>query len=324
MNTERTATLLVMEPPLLPTGKRLVPKNSKKISKGEQVQDCENKAVNAFKNRLEEEFITAIKNSPSKSTIDFGITVAVEAGWHKALEELLPIDLSTYKPLKYDSYGEHPLQDQVLSMLRLPPASGSKGRGGYANVALLYAIVSGKVDAVRILVKYMDVNIDDASGRPLLDYVYLLNQQDVKKKILDIVVPKLEPSIINLLTVSKNGDLESAKHLVERLQPKDRHRIVLVGTEAILNDHDDIAKWIVETPGLMNWENDAGCLVAMAVRRENVGMIEFLSMHSPGLLLHQFDDSVASDLWAYLQRVNRTELFSKFIPSHPEGYSLSS
>ena len=331
MNKEKAATLLIMQPPLLPTGKRSMPKDLKRVSKKDLVQNCESKAVHSFRNRFdgkkhnpnrEQKFIEYAKKSPSVRTVDFAIILAVEAGWHKALEELLSVDLSTYKSLKSDSSCQHPLKTEALSTLNLPPASGESGRSGYANAALLYAIVSGKVEAVRIMAKYMDVNIDDVSGESLLHYVYLLGQPDVRRQILDIVVPKLEPSINNLCMIAEQGDLESTKCLVRELRLKDRSRAVLAGKIAILNGHDDVAKWIVEKPGVIDWETTGGYLVSAAVERNNLGMVEYLSTHSPAIPLKQFGYGAAANLWTYLQRVNRTELFGKFIPSHPEGYSL--
>ena len=189
MTEHTTAASLVMSSPSPPpTRKREVPKTTKMAL----MQKYENKAINSFKEHLdgkennpdlEKDFLKAVKKSPSSFTIDLGITLAVEAGWHNALEELVTVDLSTYKPLKSDSYDRHPLQDQVLRTLSLPPANDGQGRGGYVNAALLYAIVSKRVDTVRVLKKHMNFNIDDLSGRPLLHYVYLLDDQDVRREI---------------------------------------------------------------------------------------------------------------------------------------------
>ena len=177
-------------------------RNVIRLSKMDKVQECEIVAVNSFKYRNdkkkcpnpEETFITAVKESPSVYTVDLGITLAVEAGWNKVLNELFAVDLSTYAPIKSDSFDRHPLEKQALSSLDLPPASHSLDRW-YVNAALLYAIVSGKPDTVKVLAKYMDLNIDDMFGKSLLHYVYLLRQQGARKRILDIVLPKLEPSI---------------------------------------------------------------------------------------------------------------------------------
>ena len=330
--TEHTtaASLAMSSPPSPPplTRKR----GAQKITKMALMQKYENKAIHSFKGYLdgkennpdlEEDFLKAVKKSPSAHTVDLGITLAVEAGWHKALEELVTVDLSTYKSIKTDSSERHPLQDQILGTLSLPPAGGGQGRGVYANAALLYAIVSKKVDAVRVLAKHMNFNIDDLSGRPLLHYVYLLDEQDVREQMLDIVIPKLKPSMTNLFAVSKSGDLESTRRLVEKLEPENRHYAVLAATEAMLNGHDHIAKWIIETPGLIDWEFDVGTLANAAARSNSLNMVEHLSVHSPIFSLHQFGYIAASNLWAFLQRVRRPELFVKFVPSHPEGFSLS-
>ena len=190
------------------------------------------------------------------------------------------------------------------------------------NAALLYAIVSGKVDTVKALAKHMEINIEDVSGRPLLHYVYLLDQQEVRRKLLDIVIPKLEPSFINICTTAKHGDLESTKYIAEKLQPSDRYLTDIAGKIAIQNGHDDIAKWMVETPDIMDWETRAGSLIGAAVERNNIDMVKYFSKRSSGFPLHRLGYGVASNLWALLRRVNCTELFRKFVPSHPNGYSL--
>ena len=327
MTEHTTAASLVMSspsppPPPLPSRKREVPKTTKMAL----MQKYENKAIHSFKGHLdgkennpdlEEDFLKAIKKSPSAPTVDLGITLAVEAGWHKALEELVTVDLSTYKPIKTDSYDRHPLQDQVLRTLSLPPANVGQGRGGYVNAALLYAIVSKRVDTVRVLAKHMNFNIADLSGNPLLHYVYLLDDQDVRRQILDIVLPKLEPSVINLFAVSGNGDLESTKRLVEKLEPKERHQAGLAAFKAILSGHNHVAKWIIGTPGLIDWEFDVGTLVSNAVECDNLDIIEFMSAHSPGFTLPQLGYSIGGKLWTFLQRVHRPDLFGKFVPVPP-------
>ena len=237
------------------------------------------------------------------------------------MEELLLIDVSTYKPFKSDEFCEHPLRLEALRV-DLPPASAQYGRGGFANAALLYAIIQGKVDMVRIMAKYLEVNIDDVSGRPLLHYVYLLDQQDARRQILDILVPKLQPTINNLCMAAKHGDLKSTKCFAERLEGRDLRLAVDAASDAILNGHDDIAKWIIETPGITDWTVARGSLVYAAVDRNNFDMVEYLSTHSPPFPLGQFGYATASDLWAFLRRVHRPELFGEFVPSCPEGYTL--
>ena len=273
---------------------------------------------------LEKKFITMIKQSPSKQTIDYGIVAAVEAGWNGALEEFLSIDLSTYKPIKFEGAYRHSLQKDIVSKLSLPSTDSSKGRGRYVNSALLYAIARGEVDTVEVLARHMDFNIEDDSQDPLLQYVYSLEQKYVKKQMLDIVLPKLEASLINIRMTAKHGDLESTKYFWGKLELSDQSFARVAGTEAILNGHDDIVKWIVGESGVVNWERDGGSLVGAAVECGNLAMIEYLSKHSPGLLLHQFGFSAASTLWDFLQKADRPELFVKFVPSHPDGYSSSS
>ena len=305
------------------------PRTQKTLDK-DLIRESENEAFLCFKNRrdgkrtapgLEEKFIKAIKKSPSVHTIDLGILFAVEAGWHKALEELLSVDLSTYETVTSDSLDKHPLDKQALMLFDLPPATHSQDRW-YVNSALLHAIVSKKVETVGILARHMNLNVYDNFGEPLLHYVYSLDNQDVKKQIIDIVLPRIEPSIRNLRTASKHGDLESTKYIVERLEPKDRPLTFLAGMEAILNGHDNVAKWIIETPGVVDWKRNMNSLVNAAVRCNNLGMIELLSTRSPAFPLHLFGFYTASDLWAFLQREHRPELFSKFVPSHPEGFTM--
>lgn len=329
--SEQVATgSLVMVPPSPPPQDEM--HSTPKITKKTLVQECENVALNSFKEYLlggrernpthEKMFITAVKKSPSRRTIDFGIMLAVEAGWQKALDKLFSVDLSTYKPFKSEESCQHPLKHYALSLLDPPPASGSRGRGTYVNSALLYAIVSGKTDVVKVLARHISLNIEDVLSRPLLHYVYLLDQQDLRRMMLDIVIPKLKPSLENLCTAAEHGDLESTKYFAKNLRPKDLYFAGLAGVDAILGGHDAVAKWIVETSGLINWKVDLGSLINAAVSSKSLDMIEFLSARSPVLPLHQIGHGTASDLWAFLQQINHPELFKKFVPSHPEGYSL--
>ena len=62
-------------------------------------------------------------------------------------------------------------------------------------------------------------------------------------------------------------------------------------------------------------------LINAAVKTDNLDMIEYLSKRTPTFSLRRFGCCTASDLWAFLQKVNRTELFARFLPDHPEGYS---
>ena len=306
--------------------KRRAPKDTKE----DLVGKYENEAVHIFRSYLdgkekdpsrEAKFIAAVKKSPSADTIDFGIMLAIEVGWHTALKELFAVDLSTYKPIQSESYYRHPLQDEAFSRFELPPAVSTKSRGAYVNAALIYAILSGKIDTVRVLAEHMDMNITNALGEPLLQYVYLLEQQTVRKQILDIVLPKLKPSVTNLFTAAKQGDLESTKYIVERMEPEDRCCIVLAGKVAILSGHDNIAKWMVVTPGLVDWNIGGTALIDVAIERDNLDMVKYLAKHSPDLLLHQLGADTASNLWEFLQKKHLPKLFGQFVPSHPEGYS---
>ena len=200
---------------------------------------------------LEEKFAAAIRKSRSAQTINLGILLAVEAGWHRASGELFSVDLSAFRPILSDYLCHHPLHKQALSLLATPLAGHSRGRQ-YTGSALLHAIATKRADIVGILAKHMDLNVNDIHGRPLLHYVYSLRQQDVKEKILDIVLPKLKPSIANLRMASEHADPESARYIAGRLGTRDRCHVVRAGMVAILNGHDDTARWIVETPGVID------------------------------------------------------------------------
>ena len=108
-----------------------------------------------------------------------------------------------------------------------------------------------------------------------------------------------------------------------KLKPSDRHSVVHAGKAAILHGYDSVAKWIVETPAIMNWETARGSLVSAAVERSNLDMVEYLSAHSPVFPLHQFGYGTASDLWAFLKRMNRPELFRKFAPISSRGFYVA-
>ena len=302
-----------------------------RLSKRDLVKEHESKAVDFFMNRdeskesatnYEEGFVEAVKKSPSIDSINFGVALAVEAGWHKALSELLSVDKSKYTTLKYKSSFRHPLRDQTISRLELPPASGQNGTG-YVDAALLCAIVNGKVEAVEVMAKYLDVNsIHDVMGRPMLHYVYFCKQEAPRRQILDILLPKLEVSICNMGEVAKHGDLESLKYFVEKLSPRDKHRASLAAADALLSGQDDVAKWAVETPGIMDRASDMAFLIGTAVRCNNLSMIEYLSGRSKGFTLDSLGHGTASDLWAFLKREKCTKLFVKFVPTKPRGYNL--
>ena len=306
----------------------------KKVTKRELVERYEGKALKILQGYLdrgrqskandEKNFAERVKKSPSTFTLDFGIMIAIEVGWYDVLENLLSVDLSTYKHLKSDSTCEHPLVGPAFTMLDLPPASGGGERGGYVNAALLYAIVSGRVEAVRILANHMDLNIGDVAGEPLLHYVYLSKDQDARKEILSIVLHKLHPSRINVRKAAENGDLESMKYLVEKMHHQRQRYFTTgpAGRAALKNGHEHIARWMVENPDLIDLTRDMGYLVEAAVETKNFGMVEYLSKHSPSLLIHQLGYYAASILWKFLKEVDRPELFAKFVPSCPKGYSL--
>jgi hypothetical protein len=166
----------------------------------------------------------------------------------------------------------------------------------------------------------MDLNIEDRYDEPLLHYVYLLDQQDTRRQMLDIVVPKLKPSFKNMCKAAKNGDLETTKHFAKDLESNNRSIAYLAGVNAILGGHDDVAKWVIEASGFVKLKIHMNCLVGAAVKRENIGMIEYLSTRSPVFSLPTFGYILPSTLWPFLKRVNRRELFGKFVPSHPKGY----
>src|ERR1700722_10520710 len=157
-----------------------------KTAKKELVRECEKEAIDIFERKrhdgregdsvLEAEFIKAIKKCPSIRTLDLGIMLAIEAEWLKALEAFIVVDPSSLEPPKIEASFEHPIIRYALSFLDVPPASDSKGRGGYANAALFYAIVTGRVESVEIMARHMELNIGDVLGQDLLHYVYLVNR----------------------------------------------------------------------------------------------------------------------------------------------------
>ena len=141
--------------------------------------------------------------------------------------------------------------------------------------------------------------------------------------MLGIVLHKLRPSRINLCKAAENGDLESMKYFVEKMQPKERYSATgPAGRAALKNGHGHIARWMVENPGLIDLTRDMAYLVEAAVEMKNFGVIEHLSKHSPPLPLHQLGYSEASMLWKFLKEKGHPELFAKFVPSCPQGYSF--
>ena len=155
--------------------------------------------------------------------------LAVEAEWLKALEAFFAVNPSTLEPSEIEASFEHPIIRYALSLLDLPPASDSKGRGGYANAEMFYAIVTGRVETVEIMARHMELNIGDMLGEALLHYVYLVNHPEKRKKIVEIVVPKLKNyRLINMCKAAEYGDLESTKRFIGNLKPKIVTSLVLL------------------------------------------------------------------------------------------------
>ena len=73
---------------------------------------------------FEEKFVTAVKKSPSKYSVECAIIAAIDAGWYNALDELLSIDLATYKPVKVKE-ARHPLGKHLATKLDLPSTQES-------------------------------------------------------------------------------------------------------------------------------------------------------------------------------------------------------
>lgn len=267
---------------------------------------------------IQKKFISSVKKSPSTRTVGLAIAVAAEAGWHEALKELFSIDLSPYKTVR-SRKRQHPMMRKIVSGLQLPGVCDSNDGEAYVRGALIRAITMKRLETVRIMTKHMDfADIDAMQDKPLLHYVYSLDEQDIKKHILNMILPKLKP-LSNMEAAAKHGDLESVKYFAEKLETKDLHRIVYAGREAIANGHDHVARWIMETTGITDSGFGGASLLKMAVDNGNLDIIEHVSEHPSSLLPNQVDCDTTSKLWSFLQRENRTELFAKLFPSHPEG-----
>jgi hypothetical protein len=269
--------------------------------------------------KLEERFLTAIKESPSAITVDLGILFAVEAGWYKALEDLLSIDVSVYTPVESDGLRSHPLRNQSLSLFTLPTPSPARDER-HVDMVLLYAVIFKKVKAIEILAKHFNFNVNDISGKPSLHYVYSLNDQKAQKQIIDIILSGLRPSFENLCAAAEHGDLESTKYITKKLHPDKRYFIPIVGMRAIQNGHDDVAKWLAEIPEIIGWNEIGSYLVGAAAERDNFDLIEFFAKHSTALPLETFGYYAASKLWTCLKKRDRLDLFEKFLLPYLQSF----
>ena len=258
---------------------------------------------------LAEQFLAAVKKSPEEYTISYAITLAIVAEWHDVLPELFAIDLSGYKSVRCGRSYQSPLSKAVLKLCL--PSAHLKGRGGYSDNALAHAIVSKRVETVKFLARFMNFNAESTySEYSLLPHLYSLDDQEVKNQMREIIFPKLSPSL-HLEIVAGLGELEDFKHFVERLHPDDRYLICSAGRDAMRNGHDHIVKWIVGTP----YAGDESCIFYFmhdALHSEKLDMLEYLAEHAPGLPMEHRCLGTTEDLWKFLRKKNRLELFSKF------------
>ena len=191
---------------------------------------------------IEGRFVSLVKKSPSARTVELAIAIAAEARWHWALGELLAMDVSSYKAVK-STRRQHPFLKKIVTSLELPGVHKTKGEG-YRVGALLRAITQGQVETVRILMKHVDIStIDDVSGEPILHYVYLVEERDLRELMLCMILPKMKPSLSNLNLATKHGDIETMQRIKEGLDPSDRASIVpVVVKEAIEDGGDEVAE----------------------------------------------------------------------------------
>lgn len=132
---------------------------------------------------LEREFVAALKKSPSEDSIGRGIFLAVQVGWLSALEELLAVDTSTYMP--FTILKRYPLINFIRSRFNLAHDQSS---------TFLDAIAAGKVEVVRIMTKYVDLNTLTGGFLAAIDHINVIKDQTARKQIIDIIVPIIKTS----------------------------------------------------------------------------------------------------------------------------------
>ena len=255
---------------------------------------------------FEEKFATAVKKSPSKHSVKCAILAAIDAGWCKALDELLSIDIATYKPVKAKE-ARHPLRRQIVAKLDLPSTleSGKEGDDLDLESALSYAIASKKVEVVTTLIHHMDLNNIEHFRESPLHHVYALDDQDVKRQILSVIIPRMKPTERNLAIVARIGDLKSMNGLVKKAKPKHRLWVALAGRIAIENGHNRIVRWMIDTPNVMDWKSDAAYIVEPAIERNSLKLMEYLAMRAELIGLKNCEDSLRLALKKYLKENNR-------------------
>ena len=146
---------------------------------------------------LEQAFIAAVKKSPSTDSLNCGIALAAEQVgsmlWKSCCPWIAP-HTNTFR-----ARCKHPLEDLIRSEFSEPSATGTAGYGWHAAPALVYAITSGNVEMVEIMAKYVNVNdIHDEYGRSVIDDIYVVEDEEVRRQLLDIIVPKLKVSNRNV------------------------------------------------------------------------------------------------------------------------------
>ena len=174
--------------------------------------------------------------------------------------------------------------------------------------ALTYAIASKKVEAVTIMIHHMDLsNIEHFRESPL-HHVYALEDQDVKRQILSVIIPRMKPTERNLAVVARIGDIKSMKELAERVEPEHHLGVAMAGEIAIENGHDGIVKWMIDNPSVMDWKTDAAYIVEPAIERNNLKLIEYLAERSEEIELEEFDHPLRLALKKYLIENDRERL----------------
>ncbi len=304
---------------------------SQRFPRRHLVELSERQALRLFKKHLEgkgddsvleQAFISAVKKSPSEFSVNSGIALAARAGWLNALEELLSVDLSTYRRIR-ERMCKCPLQDLVESTFREPLATKSSGRGWYVNSTLVYAITLGNVEMVKIMTKHMNVNsIEEEDKRTVIDDIYVVEDQDVRRQLLDVIVPKLKVSRRNVSAAVAYNDMETTKQLLERSVERIRDCAENAAKTAIKHGHDELARWIMTQPGFIEWKRCINTLTMAAIRCGNLGMVEFISTQIKGTRTYFLYRNECAKLWVFLQRKGRKELFREFVPGQLDGPRL--
>ena len=280
-------------------------------------QRCEEAALLAVKTQNEISFARIVLGSPSPYSLKLGVLYAAKFNWCQALHALLPeIQASHFRPEEIDSLGEHPMfNDYFEKYSGCGFSSNLKSETTFEELAFMKTVIDGYVDAVNVFLQFIDPNFGDMFGRPFLSYVYKNKNEASRRRCLDLVLPKLELSDAMLAIPAEHGDLQSVKYLVDKMKSTGNFVYFTAVRRSIIHGHDEVAKWIISQPNLIDWRTYRTPVIAYATEKQDYELLAFISQNVPNVGVYSLGSDLTETLWRLLKNKD-TALFKKFVPEH--------